>query len=155
SEGDSPGEVLRRTHHTLIDELESTEMYLTLFYGVIDPGRGEIAYANAGHAHAFQIREGGERVRLNATNPPLGIIDLDEYGEETAPWDGRRDLLLLFTDGLSDALDMGETRGPQRVVDEATTHSQLPVADILQRLYALTPDTVVAVDDRTAVLVRF
>ena len=155
SEGDSPAEVLRRTHRTLIDELESTEMYLTLFYGVIDPGRAEIAYANAGHAHAFQIREGGEQVRLNATNPPLGIIDLDEYGEEAVPWNRETDLLLLFTDGLSDALELGEARGPQRVVEEALAHRQLPVAEILEALYALTPDAIDAADDRTAILARF
>ena len=155
SEGDSPGEVLRRTHRTLIDELESTEMYLTLFYGVIDPARGELAFANAGHAHAFRIREGGDPVRLNATNPPLGIIDLDEYGEEAVPWDPDADLLLLFTDGLSDALELGEARGPQRVVDEAVAHRDRPVAEILDALYALAPDSVAAVDDRTAVLVRF
>ena len=155
SEGDSPGEVLRRTHRTLIDELESTEMYLTLFYGVIDPGRGEIAYANAGHGHAFQIRAGGEQVRLDATNPPLGIIDLDEYGEESVPWDPEGDLLMLFTDGLSDALEMGEARGPRRVVEEVVAHRDLPVGEILDALYALAPEALEAVDDRTAVLVRF
>lgn len=155
SEGDSPGEVLRRTHRTLIDELESTEMYLTLFYGVIDPEKGELAFANAGHAHAFRLRDRSEPVRLNATNPPLGIIDLDEYGEEAVSWDSELDLLLLFTDGLSDALELGEARGPQRVVEEAVANHQRPVAEILEALYALAPESAGTVDDRTAVLVRF
>ncbi len=154
SEGDSPGEVLRRTHRTLVSELETTEMYMTLFYGVIDPKRGRLTFTNAGHAHAFQLTSNGEQRRLDATNPPLGIIDLDAYGEETVPWGPGEDLLLLFTDGLSDTLELGEVRGPQRVVQEAATYQSESVAEILERLYALAPDTDDAADDRTAVLVR-
>jgi len=155
SEGDSPAEVLRRTHQTLIDELESTEMFLTLFYGVIDPGRGELAYANAGHAQAFVLDSQGGSKRLNATNPPLGIVDLDAYGEETTDWRRGDDLLLLFTDGLSDALDLGEIRGQQRVLDEVIAHRHLPVQSVLDHLFALPVADNVHVDDRTAVLVRF
>ena len=55
SEEESPGEVLRRVHRTLVTELETTEMYLTLFYGVIDPGLGRLTFANAGHALAFKV----------------------------------------------------------------------------------------------------
>lgn len=154
SEGDSPAEVLRRTHRTLVSELETTEMYMTLFYGVIDPKQGRLTFTNAGHAHAFQLVGGDEPRRLEATNPPLGIIDLDTYGEETVPWDEGRDLLLLFTDGLSDALELGEARGPQRVVQEAVAHQSASVSEILERLYALAPDAEDAADDRTAVLVR-
>jgi phosphoserine phosphatase RsbU/P len=155
SEGDSPAEVLRRTHRTLIDELETTEMYLTLFYGVIDPGLGRLTYANAGHAQAFHLLASGDSARLHATNPPLGIVDLDVYGEETTVWGHDGDLLLLFTDGLSDALDLGEIRGQRRVLDETMSHRHLPVTDILQRLYELPTAGNVPVDDRTAVLVRF
>ena len=155
SEGDSPAEVLRRTHRTLIDELETTEMYLTLFYGVIDPGLGQLTYANAGHAQAFHVLAGGGSARLHATNPPLGIVDLDVYGEETTPWNSSGDLLLLFTDGLSDALDLGEIRGQQRVLEAVLDHLDLPVTEILQHLYELPTAGNVPVDDRTAALVRF
>ena len=154
SEGDTPAEVLRRTHRTLVSELETTEMYMTLFYGVIDPQRGRLTFTNAGHAHAFQLAHGEEPRGLDATNPPLGIIDLDTYGEETVPWVAGKDLLLLFTDGLSDTLELGEVRGPQRVVQEAVTHQDHPVSEILERLYALAPVADDAADDRTAVLVR-
>ena len=144
---------LRRSR-TLIDELENTEMYFTLFYGVIDPETNSMTYANAGHAQAFQILHDGGTVRLNATNPPLGIVDLDLYGEETVSWRSGEDLLLLFTDGLSDSLDLGEIRGQQRVLDEAAANRALPLGDILDRLYRLPAAENAHVDDRTAVLVR-
>ena len=120
SEGDPPAEVLRRTHLALIDELETTEMYLTLFYGVIDPAEGTIAYANAGHSHAWRVPAEGAPQRLAVTDPPFGIVDRSTYGEATAPWERGRDLLFLFTDGLSDALDRGEVEG-ERVLAGAAT----------------------------------
>src|SRR5690606_31518430 len=87
SEGDPPAEVLRRVHAALIDELENTEMYMTLFYGVIDPAAGTLTYANAGHSHAFRVTAAGEPLRLPATNPPFGLLDLDDYAEQTTPWE--------------------------------------------------------------------
>jgi hypothetical protein len=77
--------VLRRIHRALIDELETTEMYLTLFYGVIDPTQRRIDYANAGHHHAFRIDAAGQPHRLGVTNPPFGMVDLDAYAEERRP----------------------------------------------------------------------
>jgi sigma-B regulation protein RsbU (phosphoserine phosphatase) len=155
SEGDSPGEVLRRTHHGLIGELENTEMYLTLFYGVIDPQKGEITYSNAGHHHAFRVSADSGIERLGATNPPFGIVDLDAYGERTAPWTAGEDLLCLFTDGLPDALGMGEAAGEQLILDQLSDISGVHPSDLLDRLFAVTAQTPIApADDRTALLLR-
>src|SRR5690606_10263247 len=107
SEADSPAEVLQRTPQAVSPELETPEMYLTLFYGVIDPVRGEMTYVNAGHSHAFRLNGEGEATRLGATDLPFGMMDVDVYHEETVSWRDE-DLLLLFTDGLSDALGLGE-----------------------------------------------
>lgn len=156
SEGDPPSEVLRRTHRALIDELETTEMYLTLFYGVIDPSEGTLVYANAGHSHAWRIPASGEPQRLAVTDPPFGIVDQDAYGEATAPWDGERDLLFLFTDGLSDALDLGEREGERVLVEAVAGRRDAPVEEIIGRLYAQVGEAgSLPPDDRTAVVVRF
>jgi phosphoserine phosphatase RsbU/P len=155
SEGDSPAEVLRRTHRALIKELESTEMYLTLFYGVIDPSKGEIHYVNAGHSHAFRITGGGEAIRLGATSPPFGMVDLDGYVETTAPWTAGEDLLLLFTDGLSDGLGLGETAGERRLLDEVIAARAGTTAELLERLFSIPAARHdVPPDDSSAVLVR-
>jgi phosphoserine phosphatase RsbU/P len=154
SEGDPPAEVLRRVHHALIDELESTEMFLTLFYGVIDPSEGTITFANAGHAHALRVTGDGEVQRLGATNPPLGMIDLDEYAESSVAWNESADLLFLFTDGLSDSLGLGEVAGEERLLAELTQNLDRPVEELMARLFALPLQGDAPADDRTAVLVR-
>jgi len=152
SEGDPPAEVLARTHRAVIDELETTEMYLTLFYGVIDPAEGTITYANAGHSHAWRVPAAGAPERLQTTDPPFGIVDHDAYGEASARWEAERDLLFLFTDGLSDALKGGEAV----LVDEVAKQRAQPADQIIRRLFALAGRAGAApADDRTAVLVRF
>ncbi|HEV2130553.1 MAG TPA: GAF domain-containing SpoIIE family protein phosphatase [Longimicrobiaceae bacterium] len=155
SEGDPPAEVLRRVHRTLIGELTSTEMFVTLFYGVVDPRQGRLTYANAGHPHAFRISAAGEEERLPATNPPLGIVDLDSYSEACAEWKAKEDLLFLFTDGLPRALAAGERHGEQQLVEEVVRLRALPVCELLERLFSLeATDDAPAADDRTALLVR-
>lgn len=156
SDGDAPAEVLHRTHRAVIDELENTEMYLTLFYGVIDPAAGTLAYSNAGHGHAFRITADGQAERLDATDPPFGIVDRDTYGETTTAWAPGGDLLFLFTDGLSDALDAGEIEGERVLVDEAVRLRTEAPETVIERLFVRAGEaTHVPPDDRTAVVVRF
>jgi sigma-B regulation protein RsbU (phosphoserine phosphatase) len=153
SEADPPAEVLRRVHRTLTDELETTEMYMTLFYGVIDPDRSRLSYANAGHQHAFRISRSGEVSRLPATSPPLGLVDPESYREETTAWARGSDLLFLFTDGLADSL--GPTSGETLLVDHVVRSLNLPLHRIIDSLFALdAPPNQIPSDDRTAVLVR-
>lgn len=96
-----PGVALDAVRQSLADELESTEMSITLFCGVIDEAAGLLRFANAGHPHAFVLRADGRVERLAAQVPPLGLSDESIQGAEL-PWsDGDR--LLLFTDGVADA----------------------------------------------------
>ncbi|MBI4545228.1 MAG: SpoIIE family protein phosphatase [Gemmatimonadetes bacterium] len=156
-EGGPPAEVLRRVHAALADELQTTETYLTLFYGVIDPAAGRIVYANAGHPHAFIVRRGGEVVRLAATNPPLGTLPRAQYTEGDARWERGDDLLCLFTDGLAEAF-----AGAGGIGDEASLLAEVlalrerPPAEIVARLFALAENAPWAgpPDDRSALLVR-
>lgn len=154
-ESGPPAEVLRRLHAALIHELETTEMYLTLFYGVLDPAAGRLVYSNAGHPHAFVVRSEGEPARLGATSPPLGIVPFNSYGESAVEW-STGDVLCLFTDGLSDVFVGSGESGETRILSEISCHRTEPVAEILDRLFevAAHPDQTVPPDDRTAILVR-
>jgi sigma-B regulation protein RsbU (phosphoserine phosphatase) len=157
-ESGSPGEVLRRVHRALIDELESTEMYLSLFYAVLDLEGGTLLYANAGHPHAFRIGAEGESQRLGATDPPLGIVASEEFGEAQVQWRRGADLLLLFTDGLSDALTDGTVghSGEVVLVNEVVRYRDLALESILDHVFdaAGRSDAHLPPDDRTALLVR-
>ena len=157
SEVQSPARVLQGMGEALMDELESTEMYLTLFYGVIDPERGELVYANAGHPHAFAVRASGEPERFPAMDPPMGIAGTVEYQQRAVPWTVGTDLLLLFTDGLSDNLCGGSRgKGEERILAETARLRCDPVGRIVDSLFALQSDGEGPPrgDDRTAVVLR-
>ena len=111
-----PDETLALLRDSLAGELANTEMYLTLFYGVLDPAAGFMVYTNAGHAHAFRVPATGEVERLEPTAPPLGLVESGEFGRRLVSWKMGEDLLVLFTDGLTDQVrDDGERyeRGPR------------------------------------------
>jgi sigma-B regulation protein RsbU (phosphoserine phosphatase) len=155
-EAGSPAEVLLRVHRALIKELETTEMYLTLFYAVLDRKSGRLTYANAGHPHAFRIGADGGKERLGATDLPLGMISSDAYQERVVSW-APSDLLCLFTDGLSDGYPHTEgSSGEAELVEEFVRLRNHSLADILAHVFDTTGPLPLAVppDDRTALLVR-
>jgi sigma-B regulation protein RsbU (phosphoserine phosphatase) len=157
-ESGSPAEVLRRVHRALIAELESTEMYMSLFYAVLDLNAGQLVYANAGHPHAFRITPAGEVHRLGATDPPLGILPRDEYGEGTTEWTAGQDLLLLFTDGLSDALasDPSGQSGEATLIAEVLSARTRSLKEIIDHVFSAADRASAHLppDDRTALVAR-
>jgi sigma-B regulation protein RsbU (phosphoserine phosphatase) len=156
-ETDSPAAVLRQLDDALSEELASTEMYLTLFYGVIDPAAGVLVYSNAGHPHAFVVHEDGTHERLAATDPPVGFAGPDAYRERSLPWSREGDLLFLFTDGLPDMLRRKDGQKPESIVVETVVrHRYSKPAEIVEALFELTPDGDARRmgDDRTALVLR-
>ncbi len=155
---ETPTEVLRRIEQSLTDELASTEMFLTVFYAVIDPAARRITFANAGHAHAFLVSaRTGAATRLEATRPPLGLATAPGL-DTTRPWERRDALLCLFTDGVTDAAGAsGERFGEGRVLGHVARLKDRPARDILEAVYADlagfsggAPPT----DDRTVVILK-
>lgn len=114
-----PARVLHAMLDSLRSELRDTDMYLTLCYCVIDPRKSQIRYANLGHPHAFIVRTNGTSERLLAHEPPLGLDMVAKADATSLPWKAGKDLLVLFTDGVSDARDHDDRKlGERRVLDE-------------------------------------
>lgn len=76
--------------------------FVTAFVGVYDGGTGEITYASCGHEPGLVRRTNGQIEELETTGPPLGMAQNADYTENTLTL-GAGDLLLLYTDGLSEA----------------------------------------------------
>ena len=152
-----PGEMLHSLFTTLRDELSMTEMFISAFYGVIDPIAGELRYSNTGHPHAFLLSMEHGVERLAASDPPLG---LDESQPLTAcrRWNPGKDLLVLFTDGVSDARNpAGERLGEERILDVIREYGDAIPDDVLRHAFeVLDAHTQGAPrrDDQTIVLVR-
>lgn len=150
-EAASPDEALRQLFDSVGEELEETEMYLTIFYGVADKANGCVRYANAGHPHAFRIAGDGSATRLGATSAPLGLAPRDEIAGTDGLWTPAEDTLLLFSDGVVDAQDQnGDRFGEDRVLSLVVEHRREgPESAVDAVLRALEAYQAGARDDRT------
>jgi sigma-B regulation protein RsbU (phosphoserine phosphatase) len=98
------GELNRRLHH-FFNPL-STSMFVTALYLVIDTVTGGVRFANAGHPQPLHIRRMNQTVRIMGGTSQfhpfaLGVAKDSVYPtEEDSVKPG--DLLLLYTDGISD-----------------------------------------------------
>lgn len=133
------------------------ERYATAFVCVLPRGGGPISYANAGHNPALIVRAGGGCERLESTGVPLGLLPIADY-EGGAIELGPGDVLLLYTDGLSEAADPeGNEYGVERLEAVLESNVALPV-DALAKAIEDDIDAFVRGepygDDRTYVLVR-
>ena len=74
----SPGEVLEQVNDTLVSRIPPN-MFVTCFYCILDPERGSLRYANAGHDLPYLRRRGGHCEELRARGMPLGLMPRMEY----------------------------------------------------------------------------
>lgn len=130
-----PGEMLSALLGTLREELATTEMFITTFYGVIDREAGVLCYANAGHPYAYHIGADGSVERLGAIDAPLGMVE-SVPSARSRPWKSGQDLLLLFTDGVSDARNrFGIRLGEGPIIDVVLRNRTERPQVILDRLF--------------------
>lgn len=101
------------THHG------NSNMFATVFFGLLDPSTGQLLYINAGHESPLLISNGTLKQRLDPTGPAVGMLpDMEFKIEEMRLKPG--DSLLLFTDGITDALSPSEEQfGEPRLVQAA------------------------------------
>jgi serine phosphatase RsbU (regulator of sigma subunit) len=109
--------------------------FVTFVLLVIDPRRHTAALVNAGHLPPL-LRSGTgdvQKLGLNISGLPLGVMPDTQYRSVTVPI-APHDLILLYTDGVTEAMNpQNELFGLQRVI-ELLRHSQGRVDEIDEKL---------------------
>lgn len=93
-------------------------MFITLFTCILNVKTGELVYTNAGHNPPFIQRSNGVLERLDTLHGPvIGAVEGITYGEnQTTITSG--DSILLYTDGVTEAMDVdGNLFSEQRFVE--------------------------------------
>ena len=108
--------------------------FITLFAAVLNPATGRIDYCNAGHNPPVLIHKNGEVGQLGATGLVEGIVGDATYQEGICALE-RGDILLLFSDGLTEASkpDSGEEFGEERLINLLKKERDQPSAKLLDR----------------------
>jgi serine phosphatase RsbU (regulator of sigma subunit) len=110
-------------------------MFITLFYAQLDPATGELAYVNAGHNPPLLLRaESHELMELRRTGMVLGVDEATRYHQRTMQLQAG-DLILLYTDGVTDALDaQGQEFGLERLRRIMLDHCNASAAELAATL---------------------
>lgn len=136
--GDTPARSIARANRLIC--ADSTHgMFVTLFFGMLDPATGELIYVNAGHNPPLllQRRDGGDQgqlVKLTRTGMALGVeaeIVYEQQGLRLRPGD----IVVLYTDGVTDALDTrGRAFGMERLERVCIEHRDASAVELLAAL---------------------
>ena len=102
-----PGDVLREVNNLLYADNE-TEMFVTVLYAEYNPHSGEFVYASGGHDPPLLVKPDGTSTSLPLTGGiALGLLPELDYRQNSvvlAPGD----TIVLYTDGVSEAMDGDE-----------------------------------------------
>lgn len=96
----SAAQLMAHVNH-LVFEASPECSYATFCYGRYDPVTRELTYSNGGHNPPMILR-GSKVIRLENGGPPVGLLEEAKYEQETVLLEPG-DLLVMFTDGISDA----------------------------------------------------
>jgi sigma-B regulation protein RsbU (phosphoserine phosphatase) len=109
------------------------EKFVTLFYGILDARTRVLQFTNAGHLRPLLVRANGEAMHLENGGALLGVFPGWKYEDSEIELQ-LGDLLLLFTDGITEAMspdgrEFGEDnliatvmQAPVQALDELQSH---------------------------------
>ena len=160
----SPRELLMRANRIIAQHLDARS-FITMTYAVVDLCARTLTYARAGHCPLLYLPgTGARRVQIQVPDGlVLGLkIDdgerFDSLLEQVTLRLGVGDVVLLFTDGVTEAMDAaGEPFGEERLAALVSEHGDLPFEELRERIVreirAFVGDTGLQ-DDLTLVLLK-
>lgn len=131
--------------------------YATMFLAILDPQTNTLSYCNAGHNSGLLLGAQGGVRQLASSGPPIGLMPegtYEEQGECLVPGD----LLVLYTDGITEASDPDdEEYGIDRLAKICRLRRQDDLdllAEAIQRDLDTFSRGIPYADDRTLLLIR-
>ena len=112
-------------------------MFVTVFYGIYDLKTGEVSYTNAGHNPPYVVKADGSINKLPVSEDIVaGIVKDYHFSEETFRLE-RGDTLLLYTDGVTEAINTEEKEyGEERLEALLRNNSQTDCQQLIDNVKA-------------------
>jgi sigma-B regulation protein RsbU (phosphoserine phosphatase) len=130
----SPAELSTQLNRVLYSNIP-LHKFITAFYGVVNIPEHTLSFTNAGHNPPLLVHANGECERLDDGGSVLGAFSEQRYAQgEIKLRSGDR--LLMFTDGLSEAVDTtGEQFGEERLTELMRKHRHQTAEELKQILF--------------------
>jgi serine phosphatase RsbU (regulator of sigma subunit) len=123
-----PGETLRRTNEVIQPDIRRG-MFVTMFYCVLDTTTHTVQSGNAGHNPAYKIKSDGSVEEISPEGIALGLVEAKQfYIEEHSMQMDKGDLLVLYTDGVTEAMNAAhEEYSEERFLQSLKLHANEPI----------------------------
>jgi sigma-B regulation protein RsbU (phosphoserine phosphatase) len=152
------GRMIESVNNFINDEPHSN-MFVTLFYSVLDNAQNTLTFVNAGHNPPLLLRKkNGDIIRLSTGGVVLGAMKGLKMNEKTIDLQAG-DLLVLYTDGITEAINQQEDQfGEGRLIELLKENQELSSGDlknlIIDQVYDFASRTPQADDITLMVLKR-
>lgn len=132
----SASAILNIINSQLHDDLTRAELFITMFYAKYSSASGKLSYSNAGHNHPIIHRPGEDScIELDTEGLIIGVkpsVVFEERNIELISGD----VILFYTDGLTEAFDSeGEMFGNAKVCAHLKSVAHLSAKEIIESLY--------------------
>jgi sigma-B regulation protein RsbU (phosphoserine phosphatase) len=133
----SPAEVMRQVHKLFIHNIRF-DTFVTFFIGAFDAPTRTLTYCNAGHPPPLVVHPAEAPGDVFDTLPPtaaaLGLVEDALFADRSIELQ-TRDLLVMYTDGVTEAMDAQNRRfGQERLVRLGGQANGQPVQEVLQTI---------------------
>jgi serine phosphatase RsbU (regulator of sigma subunit)/pSer/pThr/pTyr-binding forkhead associated (FHA) protein len=150
------GHRMTRLNRFLLDRTGG-EKYATVFYCLLH-GDGRMYYVNAAHCPPMLVRANGERLELEASGTPVGLVETAEFAVvEQRLVAG--DKIVIYSDGVTEAQNLEKRffgkRRLREVVEFHAGHSCAAIHDAIQEAVAAFTEGAAQSDDITLVVLEF
>ncbi len=130
---------LMRSMNRLIYEASAVNRYATFFFGIYDPPTCRLQYVNAGHNPPALIRPSPDgacqSLRLETGGPVIGLLPEASYEQDSLLLHPG-DLLLTYTDGISEAMSAADEEwGEEAMILAAQCQSDQTAADVVTAIF--------------------
>jgi serine phosphatase RsbU (regulator of sigma subunit) len=134
-----PDLVFSETNERVLNDARAN-LFITAFYGVLDPVKGTLLYVNAGHNPPLFICNDEEKSinQLTRTGMPIGIEEDERWRVESITFNPG-DKLVLYTDGIPEAENeegqfFNDSRLIDAVLDQVSGSSYEVQSNILEKV---------------------
>ena len=132
--GLTPASTLAEANRLILQDSPS-DLFLSAFYGVLDTSNGRFVYANAGHNPPLWFRHStNEFQELTARGVVLCVVDKISLEEKSIDL-ASGDILVLYTDGVTEAVDARyEEFGLRRLQQVVAANREKSASDVLEAI---------------------
>ena len=153
-----PDLVISEANERILQDARAN-LFITCFYGVLDPSEGTLTYTNAGHNPPIMVKTGEDSkvFALVRTGMPLGIENDTSWDRSTISFTSG-DKLILYTDGITEAQNgNGDFYGEKFLVETIMDHvdgSAFQLQDEIQERVKIFVDGAPQYDDITLMILE-